>query len=113
MPYKQQGVQERVSALAVCMGSSAKSGQVASQLVVHTFNELRVRFAHTVLLGSNDALVGLVCVSAVANVLGFRQLLLKHSCRLRISVAQRKAHYLAAASVDCPPQPDGVFFDPT
>ena len=73
-PHKQQRMQERRGALAVCMRFSSWPGQIPTQLVVQTLNVVRVCLAHRVLGMRNDGSVGLVVIGAVLNVLCLRQL---------------------------------------
>ena len=106
-------MQERRSALAVCMGLASQSCQIPAQLVVQALYVVGMCFANRVLLSSNDAGVRPVCICAVVDVLVCRQLWLQRFGCLPASIAQGKPHDLVTSPVYCPPQPDGLFFEPT
>ena len=106
-------MQERHCALAVCMCLSTQPRQVPAQLVVQALNVVRMRLTSRVLAALDDGFVGLVVIGAVLNVRRLRQLGLQHFGGCRTSVTESKTHNLVAMPVYCPPQPDGLFFEPT
>lgn len=61
-------MQERASALAICMRLSAKPSQVPTQLVIETFDVMGMRLANRVLLSTNDGLVRPMCIRAVMDM---------------------------------------------
>ena len=61
-------MQERGSALAIRVRFSPKPSHVPTQLVIETFNVMRVRLANRVLPGLDDALVRPMRIRAVMNV---------------------------------------------
>ena len=61
-------MQERDSALAICMRFAVQPGQVPAQLVIQAFNVVRMCFANSVLLVVNDGFVGSVRISAVMDM---------------------------------------------
>ena len=61
-------MQERGSALAICVCFSPKPSHVPTQLVIETFNVMRVRLANRVLLGLDDALVRPMRIRAVMDM---------------------------------------------
>lgn len=106
-------MQKRDSAFAIGMGLPVQPGQVPAQFVVQALNVMRVCLANRVLVSRQDAFVGLVVVCAVFDMRRLWQLLGKHLRCGAASLAQGKCHYLVAAPVDGPPQPQGLFFEPT
>ena len=61
-------MQERGSALAVCMRLSPKPSQVPAQLIVQALNAMGMRLAHCVLLSLDDGLVRPMCICAVIDM---------------------------------------------
>lgn len=105
-------MQERLGALAVRMRFSMQPGQIPTQLVVQAFNVVRMGLPNRVMLPLNDGQVRLVLIGAILNMRRSGQLRLQHPCRAGASITQGKAHDLVALPVYCPPQPDGLFFEP-
>ena len=106
-------MQERVSALAVCMCFPVQPGKVATQLVVKAFYMVRVCLANRVLPGVNDRSIGPMLVRAVLDMAVRRQLRLQHLRCLCTSATQSKAHNLVSPELYCPPEPDWMFFETT
>ena len=106
-------MQERCSALAIRMRLPPKPRQVPTQLVIEAFDVMCMRLANRVLLSLDDGLVRAMSIRAVMDMFVRRQLRLQHFCCFCSSITKRKPHNLVACPVYCPPQPDGLFFEPT
>ena len=61
-------MQERGSALAICMRLSPKPSQVPTQLIVQTLNVMGMSLAYRVLLSLYDGLTRPVCICTVMDM---------------------------------------------
>ena len=61
-------MQERSSALAICMRLSPKPSQVPTQLVIETFDVMCMRLANRVLLSLDDGLIRPMRIRAVMDM---------------------------------------------
>ena len=61
-------MQERGSALAICMRLSPKPSQVPTQLIVQTLNVMGMSLAYRVLLSLDDGLIRPMCIRAVMDM---------------------------------------------
>ena len=65
-------MQERLGALAICMGSAMQPCQVPTQLVVQALYVMRMRLAYGVLRAINDGSIRPMVVRAILDVIARR-----------------------------------------
>lgn len=95
------------------MGLASQAGQIASQLIVHAFDNVGLRFALDVLLGREDGFVALVVVSSVLQMRAARNLRAQRLGCAGVTIAQDPSEYAAGSAINSPPQPNCCFFEPT
>ena len=61
-------MQERGSALAICMRLSPKPSQVPAQLIVQTLNVMGMSLAYRVLFSLDDGLIRPICICTVMDM---------------------------------------------
>ena len=95
------------------MRLSLEPGQIASQLVVHTFDDVGLRFALDVLLAGEDGVVAPVVVGSVLDMRAARNLRAQRLGCVGVTIAQDPSEYAAGSAINSPPEPNCCFLEPT
>ena len=105
LPHEQEGVAQIDYALGVAVRLAPQARQTAAQLVVHAFDDVRVRLALGELPGGEDVGVAAPVVGEVPDARALRNLRAQRSGCSGVTIAQRPSENSVGSAINSPPQP--------